>query len=100
MKNISAGIRNSLMKRQEAMNIFLAKREAFLKAKAQITLDIEEAREIWIKTLELLPNKEFNNRNPKEQPKQQNKYSRQESGKKSSIKTIIYKTISHHEQQQ
>jgi hypothetical protein len=80
MKNISAGIRDSLLKRQVAMTIFMAKREAFLVSKAQIILDIEEARDIWIQTIELLPNQEFNNRSHKGQPKQQNNFSRKSSG--------------------
>jgi hypothetical protein len=100
MKNITASIRNSLMKRQVALTIFLAKREAFLVAKAHITMDIEEARDIWIQTLERLTNQEFGISNPKVPSKQVNSNSRQAAGIKSPLKTITYKTISHHEQQQ
>ncbi len=82
------------------MNIFQAKRAAFLVAKAQITLDIEEARAIWIQTLEQLPNQEFNNKVQKDQSNQQNINCRKASCIKSSLKTINYKTISQHEQQQ
>jgi hypothetical protein len=86
------------MKRQVAMSIFLAKREAFLVAKANIILDIEEARDIWIQTLERLPNQEFNNRNPKEPSRPGNNNNRHAPGIISSLKTITYKTTSHHEQ--
>ena len=47
------------MKREEAINRFNARREAFLVAKEQITNEFEEARNIWIKTLEQLPLQEF-----------------------------------------
>ena len=59
MKNVADSIRKSLSKRQEAMDKFKARKNAFLLAKEQITKDIEEARNIWIKTLEQLPKQEF-----------------------------------------
>lgn len=41
------------------MDKFKARKNAFLLAKEQITKNIEEARNIWIKTLEQLPKQEF-----------------------------------------
>ena len=70
MKNITNSIRNSLLKRQEALNQFMTKKEAFLLAKGEITRDIEEARDIWIKTLELLPHQEFDTEKSKGKNKQ------------------------------
>jgi hypothetical protein len=61
MKNVPDSIRKSLLKRKEAMERFITKKEAFLLARAQITRDIEEARIIWEKTLEQLPNLPFGN---------------------------------------
>ena len=49
-----------MLKRQEAINKFKARKEDFLLAKEQIRKDIEEARDIWENTLELLPKQEFN----------------------------------------
>ena len=60
MDNNENNIRKSLLKRQEALNRFKARKEAFLLEKEQITKDIEEARNIWKNTLEQLPNQEFN----------------------------------------
>lgn len=60
MNNTGNKIRKSLLKRQEALNRFKARKEAFFLAKEQITKDIEEARNIWINTLKLLPKQEFN----------------------------------------
>ena len=59
MNNPGNNIRNSLLKRQEALNRFKTRKEAFLIAKEQITKDIEEARTIWKTTLEQLPNQPF-----------------------------------------
>ena len=59
-KNAGNNIRKSLLKRQEAINKFKARKEDFLLAKEQIRKDIEEARDIWENTLELLPKQEFN----------------------------------------
>lgn len=59
MDNTGNNIRKGLLKRQEALSRFKARKEAFLLAKEQITKDIEEARNIWIKTMERLPKQEF-----------------------------------------
>jgi hypothetical protein len=53
-------VRRSLVKRQEAVRRFRIRREDFLLEKKRITKDIEEAREIWKKTLEQLPDHDFN----------------------------------------
>lgn len=50
---------NSLKKRQDAMNRFKAKKEAFLLNREEIRKNIEEARIIWEQTLEKLPEQEF-----------------------------------------
>ena len=60
MDNAVNNIRKGLLKRQEALSRFKARKEAYLLAKDQITKDIEEARNIWKNTLEQLPNQEFN----------------------------------------
>lgn len=60
MNNAGNNIRKSLLKRQEALDKFKARKESFLLAKKQIAKDIEEARTIWEKTLEQLPNRPFN----------------------------------------
>lgn len=57
--NTLTNIRKSLQKRQEALDKFQARKEAFLLAKKQITQDIEEARIIWRSTMDQLPNHEF-----------------------------------------
>ena len=57
--NAVNNMRKGLLKRQEALNRFKARKEAFLLAKEQITKDIEEARNIWKKTMERLPKQEF-----------------------------------------
>jgi hypothetical protein len=59
MKNITDSIKKSLLKRQEALDRFEARKAAFLFTKQQITKDIEEARNIWINTLQQLPKQEF-----------------------------------------
>lgn len=59
MDNTGNNIRKGLLKRQEALSRFKARKEAFLLAKEQITKDIEKARNIWIKTMERLPKQEF-----------------------------------------
>jgi len=64
MKNVGEHIKKSLQKGQEAMQRFQARREEFLVISEQITRDIEEARNIWIKTLEQLPGLEFNSPTP------------------------------------
>jgi hypothetical protein len=60
MNNVGDNIKKSLLKQQEALNRFRARKAAFLFAKEQITKEIEEARTIWEKTLEQLPNQPFN----------------------------------------
>ena len=52
-------IRMGLVKRQEALSRFKEKKAAFLIAREQIKKDIEEAREIWQKTLEQIPDPPF-----------------------------------------
>ena len=59
MVNIRNSIAKSLLKRQEALSSFKARKQAFQLAKEQILKDIEEARTIWQKTLEQLPNLPF-----------------------------------------
>jgi hypothetical protein len=60
MENIGDNIRKSLLKRQEALNRFKAKKEAFWLTREQAIKDIEEARNICKNTLEQLPKQEFN----------------------------------------
>jgi hypothetical protein len=52
-------IMKSLQKRQDAMLKHVARQEAFLIRKELMIKDIEEARNIWIKTMEQLPKTEF-----------------------------------------
>ncbi len=59
MKNVGANIKRSMAKQQEAMAKFQAKKIEFLIAKEQITRDIKEARQIWMKALEQMPNLPF-----------------------------------------
>lgn len=49
-----------MLKRQEALERFKARKESFLLFREQTQKDIEEAREIWAMTLEQLPKQEFN----------------------------------------
>ena len=60
MRNPGEHIKKSLKKSEEAMHRFQARREEFLITREQIVSDIEEARSIWLKTLEQLPVLEFN----------------------------------------
>lgn len=60
MSNTGDNIRKSLLKRQEALERFKARKESFLLFREQTKKDIEEAREIWENTLEQLPKQEFN----------------------------------------
>ncbi len=55
----AGNIKKGLLKRQQALNKFKASQQTFLLTKQQITKEIEEARIIWLQTLEQLPNKEF-----------------------------------------
>jgi len=59
MDNVVNNIRKGLLKRQEAINRHNTRKEAFLKARERIIKNIEEARDIWKKTLEQLPKTEF-----------------------------------------
>jgi hypothetical protein len=59
MSIIGNTILKSLEKRQEAMLKHVARKEAFLIRKKQMTKDIAEARNIWIKTMEQLHKTEF-----------------------------------------
>ena len=59
MMQAAGNIKKGLLKRQQALNKFKASQQAFLLTKQQITKEIEEARIIWLQTLEQLPNKEF-----------------------------------------
>lgn len=59
MIDITNKINKSLLKREDAINRFNARREAFWVAKSQITSEFEEARKIWIETLAQFPIQEF-----------------------------------------
>jgi len=59
MNNVGNILRKSLLKRQDSINNFKMKKEAFLRQKEQIVKDIEEARSLWKKTIEQLPDQEF-----------------------------------------
>ncbi|MEI6062532.1 MAG: hypothetical protein WCR72_17655 [Bacteroidota bacterium] len=60
MNNVQDNFRKSLLKRQEALEKYKAKREAFLLAKALILKDIEEAGNIWKNTFSQIPDSGFN----------------------------------------
>ena len=59
MKDVAAKVENGLVKRQQALDRFNAKKEAFFRTREQLRKDIEEARTIWKKTLEQLPEQPF-----------------------------------------
>jgi len=59
MDNAVNNMRKSLLKRQEAMVKHNARKEEFVNARERIIQDIEEARNIWRKTMEQLPKQEF-----------------------------------------
>lgn len=59
MKNVGVNIKRSMAKQQEAMVKFQTKKMEFLIAKQQIMKDVEEARQIWMKALEQMPNLPF-----------------------------------------
>jgi hypothetical protein len=59
MNNTGNTIREGLMKRVEAMAKHNARKEEFVKKRARMIHDIEEARNIWKITLEQLPKREF-----------------------------------------
>ncbi len=56
---VVSDIRKSLLKRLEAMAKHNARKEDFVNARERIIQDIEEARNIWRKTMEQLPKTEF-----------------------------------------
>ena len=60
MNDPGKNIKKSLLKNQEALNSFKARKEAFLFEKKQILKEIEEAKSIWESTVKQLPNSEFN----------------------------------------
>ncbi len=60
MTNAGSSIRNSIAKRQEAIEKFQARKREFLIMKEQITKGINEARTIWRNTLKQLPEQPFN----------------------------------------
>ncbi len=59
MKYITDNIKKSLLKQQEALARYRARKAEFLVSKEQITREIEEARIIWKKTMEQMPNLPF-----------------------------------------
>jgi enoyl reductase-like protein len=59
MTKAGDNIRKSILKRQKAIDNFIAQKEAFTATRNQIIKDIEEARTIWINTVDQLPEKEF-----------------------------------------
>jgi hypothetical protein len=96
MKNVGENIKKCLQKSQEALHQFQRRKDAFLINREQILTDIEQARIIWIKTLEQLPGQEFNNINKKingEQAKRLRKSIRTSNHNR--INPLI---INHHEQ--
>jgi hypothetical protein len=97
MKNVSDSVKKSLLKRKEAMERFVTKKETFLLSKAQITRDIEEARIIWMQTLEQLPFHEFSEKKTTTNPKPVVHSNRLVSGITRSSRKSTYKTSSHHE---
>jgi len=60
MNNTGENIRKRLRKRQWALLKFKVRREYFLLFREQMKNDIEQARKIWIETLDQLPKNEFN----------------------------------------
>ena len=56
----SENIKNGLLKRQLALEHFIARKKAFRITKERITQDLEETRIIWKATLEKLPEPIFN----------------------------------------
>ncbi|MCX6306112.1 MAG: hypothetical protein NT040_14210 [Bacteroidetes bacterium] len=59
MKDAASGIRNSLKKRQEAMERFQAGKREFLLKRELILREIEEAGAMWEESLKQIPNKPF-----------------------------------------
>lgn len=59
MDNAVNNIRKGLLKSLEAMAKHKARKEEFVKARKMIIQDIEEARNIWLATMEQLHKQEF-----------------------------------------
>ncbi len=59
MDNAVNNMRKGLLKRLEAMTKHHARTEEFVNKREMIIQDIEEARNIWEKTMEQLPKTEF-----------------------------------------
>jgi len=60
MSSTRDNIRKCLLKRQEALDRFNARKESFLQTREQIRNEIEETRKIWANTMEQLPKNHFN----------------------------------------
>jgi hypothetical protein len=56
MNNSVETIRGSLLKRQKALNKFKVMNETFFITKREILKEIEEAKTVWKRTIEQLPN--------------------------------------------
>lgn len=56
---IGKSLRSSLQKRQEALQGFKARKEAFLKAKEEIKAEIEQAKILWKNTMTQLRDHDF-----------------------------------------
>ena len=59
MNTVPDKIKISLQKRQEALDKFTARRNAFFIEKEQIVKEIDEARTIWEATIAQMPNHPF-----------------------------------------
>jgi hypothetical protein len=59
MDNAINNMRKGLLKRLEAMAKHQARKEEFVNKREMIIQDIEEARNIWEKTMDQLPKTEF-----------------------------------------
>jgi hypothetical protein len=59
MNKAENNIMKCLMKRQDALFRFKARKEAYLISREAILKDIEEAANIWKKTLDQLPGQPF-----------------------------------------
>jgi hypothetical protein len=60
MKKTGTLLQASLKKRLEAIDRFRARKAAYLESRKEILADIEEARQIYQKTMEQLPDQDFN----------------------------------------
>ena len=59
MKNVGDKIKTALHKRMEAMAKHSTRHQEFVKSREMILHEIEEARNIWIKTMDQLPKHDF-----------------------------------------